>query len=344
VQLLRQYRPLDIVVVPARIEHSDEKMLGRVRERFAAAFGDDTPRTLRSAGLECWDLRIPYEPHYAFEEQVVTDPSRALTERPIVDSFRRIVRCLALLADDGSELARCRQAGAAGSEVTAPMRYDPTRRLAAFDAVFLYNRRDRRDVDKLVQRLEKHDGLRVWADWSTAPGAHWATQLEEALLHARCIVVAIGNGGVQGPLLEEVNFVLGAAATKSEIRLIPVLLPNTEDAETRMPLRLQEVQAVDFRRGSYDENFVRLSNGIRGVRAALAPERPAVDFGDPYVGSQAFTEQHALFFAGHDETLHVLLERVRISPFIALTGSAGCGKPSWRLSAMIRPQVRGLRV
>ena len=257
VRLLREYRALDVVVVPARIEHSDDKMLERVRRRFAAAFDDATPRRLQSAGLACWDLRIPYEPHYAFEEQVVTDPGRAATERPIADSFRRIVRCLALLADEGSELARLREADAAGlgTQGAAPLRYDPTRRVAAFHGVFLYDRRDRRAVDALVQRLEKEAALRVWADWSTAPGAHWATQLEEAFLNTRCIVVAVGNVGVQGPLLEQVDFVLAAAATRSEMRMIPVILPNTEGAELRMPQQLEETTWVDFRHGAHEENF-----------------------------------------------------------------------------------------
>ena len=69
-------------------------------------------------------------------------------------------------------------------------------------------------------------------------------------------------------------------------------------------------------------------NSIRGEGATAAPERPAVDFGEPYVGVQAFTEQHALFFAGRDAAMEDLRQRVRTLPFIALTGPAGSGKSS----------------
>ena len=60
VQSLRHGRPLDVVVVPARIEQSDEKLLEDLRKRFAVAFGDTTPRVLQEAKLGFWDLRIPY--------------------------------------------------------------------------------------------------------------------------------------------------------------------------------------------------------------------------------------------------------------------------------------------
>ena len=36
VQMLRRFRPLPVVIVPARIEESDERLLEAVRQRFAA--------------------------------------------------------------------------------------------------------------------------------------------------------------------------------------------------------------------------------------------------------------------------------------------------------------------
>ena len=86
---------------------------------------------LRRADCKARDWRAgiahPLRAALRLEEQVVTDPGRAATERPIADSFRRIVRCLALLADEGSELARLREADAAGlgTQGAAPLRYDP---------------------------------------------------------------------------------------------------------------------------------------------------------------------------------------------------------------------------
>src|SRR5947208_10287068 len=40
VQMLRGFRPLQVVVVPARIEESNDKLLEAVRQRFVLAFDD----------------------------------------------------------------------------------------------------------------------------------------------------------------------------------------------------------------------------------------------------------------------------------------------------------------
>ena len=327
VQLLRQYRPLDVVVVPARIEQGDRKLLEDLRKRFAVAFDHCTPPALLGAKMGFWDLKIPYEPHYAFKERVVTDPNKAEVERPIARSFRKIVRCLSLLAESGSALARLGKTSARGATAPEVIHYDPTRRLAGFDACILYNEADRRAVGAIAQHLENQAGLRIWTDWITAAGANRGAQLEEALLNANCIVVAVSDAGVRGQLLEEVNFVISAAATRMDIRLIAVILPQTENPAPQMPRRLQESGVMDFRI-SYEACLQDLVDRIRDVRVAPPAEKPSVDFGEPYVGLQPLTEQQAMFFTGRDAALVTVRDRVRVSKFIALIGPPGCGKSS----------------
>jgi hypothetical protein len=77
VEALRRDRALDIVVVPARIEQGDPALLEEFFGRFDEAFSMLVPPELDGRGIGFRDLTIPYEPLYAFEEQVVSDPGQA---------------------------------------------------------------------------------------------------------------------------------------------------------------------------------------------------------------------------------------------------------------------------
>ena len=327
VQMLRRFRPLPVVIVPARIEESDERLLEAVRQRFALAFDDFTPPVLRKAGLQFWDLRIPYQLRYAFEERVIIDPKLVDEERPITESFRHIVRCLSLLANDSSALAQKLEQGPDFAPTEATLRYDPTRQLATFDACFLYDRNDSSAVGAICQRLEQDAGLRIWRERSLALGTHWEAQLEEALLNTNSIVVAISDAGVKGLFLEEVNFVFDAAATRQSFRIIPVILPHATIQFPQMPRRLREIEALDLRE-SYKRRLEQLIAAIRGESTSIPAPQPDVDYGSPYVGPQPFTEQQAVFFAGREAILQHLLGQVRARSFTVLTGTEGSGKTS----------------
>jgi hypothetical protein len=130
--------------------------------------------------------------------------------------------------------------------------------------------------------------------------------------------------GVRGALLNEVEFVLDASATRQSFRIIPVILPQTQSASLPMPQRLLSYQALDMRHDSVEE----LANSIRGESGPLAAPSPRVDYGRPYIGLQAFTEQEAVYFAGRTSALQTLLEHVKAKGFTAVVGAAGSGKTS----------------
>ncbi len=63
VRAQRADRPLQIVVVPSRVEVRATEELARFKARFASAFND-----LQPEGIDFWSLLIPYEPRWAFDE------------------------------------------------------------------------------------------------------------------------------------------------------------------------------------------------------------------------------------------------------------------------------------
>lgn len=118
---LRAGRPLQIVIVPARIEQQDPALLEDFFRRFGDAFDPELPAALRAAGLGYRDLMIPYAPPFAFEERVVSDPDLAARRGRIGGAFERLARAIALLAPPGSPVAR--RGGAAGE--AAPLEQVP---------------------------------------------------------------------------------------------------------------------------------------------------------------------------------------------------------------------------
>lgn len=101
VRALRRGRPLEMVVVPARIEKRDEALLDKFFQRFNEFFRDEEPVAFNAANLSFRDLTIPYQPEYAFEEIVVSDPERRETRRDIGGAFERLADALTLLAPAG---------------------------------------------------------------------------------------------------------------------------------------------------------------------------------------------------------------------------------------------------
>jgi formylglycine-generating enzyme required for sulfatase activity len=98
VEALRRGRPLSLVVVPARIEQRDDGLLDAFFTRFDSFFKDEVPPAFAELGLTLRDLTIPYQPEYAFEEVVVSDPERREARRQIGGAFDLLANALTLLA------------------------------------------------------------------------------------------------------------------------------------------------------------------------------------------------------------------------------------------------------
>jgi CO dehydrogenase nickel-insertion accessory protein CooC1 len=101
VRMLRAERDLRIIVVPARVELQDDRLLSDYRKRFDSLFDGFVPKPLAQAGIKFWDLLIPYEPQYAFQERVLAigDPrERRSAMRPalqkLIDAIGALRSCL----------------------------------------------------------------------------------------------------------------------------------------------------------------------------------------------------------------------------------------------------------
>jgi tetratricopeptide (TPR) repeat protein len=101
-QALRPERPLQVLVVPARVEFNEGDKLNQFKPRFLTQFRDLAPKLLASNPDRLWDLAIPYIPYYAYSEAVAVCERALAIAEPMVRSFENLVRVLAAMAPVGS--------------------------------------------------------------------------------------------------------------------------------------------------------------------------------------------------------------------------------------------------
>lgn len=143
-----------------------------------------------------------------------------------------------------------------------------------FDVFLSHNSRDKEAVEHLARRLEDEAQIRPWLDkWNLVPGEPWQEALELALDSSRTCAVFLGPEGVGPWQNEEMRAALQERVSRSDFRVIPVLLPGALQPDRRqLPRFLSRLTWVDFSgpEGLKDElAFRSLVAGVRG----LAPGR-----------------------------------------------------------------------
>jgi energy-coupling factor transporter ATP-binding protein EcfA2 len=341
VQVLRKDRPLDVVVVPARVQQNSRD-IERFRTEFDRSFTPFTPPALTTVGQKMWDLMLPYEAAYAFEERLLTSEEDGAG---LGAAFERLANTVVLLAPPDSRLRSAIQTYRPRSE-GVPLAFDPTRQFAGWDAFISYNRHDEGAARHIATALADR-GLNIWLDlWRLSPGEPLEAALERALDQSRAFVILIGpsEAGVWRKT-EERMIIERSLVGREDFRLIPILLPGA--SYESIPTVLRSYVAVDFRASLDDEKSLHaLAVGIRGT--APGPQRRATEEElIPYKGLTTYQEEDAQVFFGRgyetSEAVRFLLEK----NFVALVGPAGSGKSSLVQAAIVprlRSELAGLKV
>ena len=335
VRAVRADRPLDVLVVPARVGQEDNVLRQAFQGRFSERFAAYQPAALTAAGLTPWDLLIPYEPRYAFDEQVVTDPERLAERQGLAAAYATLLEAIALIAPDGSALAGLRQLGSGdqGRLVPAPVetRYDPTTRFAAAD-VFISFAASLGETAAEFERLLTREGLIVASRVREAAATRAYSDLVQT---ARVGLVLIGPARVLSPdQTWEIQQLLS-----SERPVIPVILPSADPS--LMPPALQVRIYLDFRAGIDSE---RLLASVRAALVGPTSDRPrTTDLVEqcPYRGLMPFREEDQDVFFGRDAEVREMIRRLERDSSCAIVGSAGSGKTSVVFAGLIPALRRG---
>ncbi len=135
----------------------------------------------------------------------------------------------------------------------------------------------------------------------------------------------------QGPFRHVPLQVLAQAVQEKEARPLREAAPEVEPRFAAVVDRCLRREPTE-RFASADELLEALEDLKAGDTAARVPE------GNPYRGLQAFQEEHRALFFGRRQEVRAVVERLRASPFVLVTGDSGVGKSSL-CSAGVLPRV-----
>lgn len=213
-------------------------------------------------------------------------------------------------------------------------------------AVFLsHNSREKPTVERIAEKL-KRAALKPWLDtWCLTPGGDWQDELAQGLRASGACAVFVGPQGIGN--WEELEYKLATdrMAKDRSFRVFLVLLPGLPEPfdPNGLPPFLRIRTWVDLRRGIEDaRSFQSLINAIKGL--PLGPERPVEPRDDvcPYRGLQAFEEEHAELFFGREGDIQRIVEKLKVTRFMAVVGASGSGKSSLVRAGLIPGIKRGV--
>ena len=331
VRKVRLDRPVDVLVVPARVDQQDADLRCLFEERFNERFASYLPPAVAAAGMTLWDLQIPYEPRYAFDEQVVTDPGKTDERRGLAAAYGALVRGIAAVAPGGSPLTRLNPSAGGVAEVREPVetRYDPTTRFAGPDVYVSFSA----DLDgfakQTVQALESQAGLTVVAPLRTNQDAAATRSATEALLTAKVALVLVGRQPVHSWQDTEIT-----QLRARDCPVLPVLLPGARSSA--VPAALQDIAYLDLRSGFDHERL------ISSILAALSPAsraRSERSDASPYRGLLPFGENDSRLLFGRSALVERLVTTLTAHGGCALVGPARSGRTSVVFAGLV-PALR----
>ncbi len=132
-----------------------------------------------------------------------------------------------------------------------------------FDVFLCHNSDDKEAVKEIGEKL-KTFGILPWLDeWELRPGFSWQDALERQIKRGKSVAVLVGKSGI-GPWQDKEVKAFLRKSVKQECPVIPVILKGC-DKEFEIPVLLEEMQWVDFRKDEPDP-MKQLRWGITGER------------------------------------------------------------------------------
>jgi formylglycine-generating enzyme required for sulfatase activity len=142
--------------------------------------------------------------------------------------------------------------------------------------------------------------------------------------------LAAGRGPFRHVPVQELRQALQAEEARPLCEAAPEVEPRFA-AVVERALRREPTE----RFASADELLEALEDLKAGDTAARIPE------GNPYRGLQAFQEEHRALFFGRRQEVRAVVERLRASPFVLVTGDSGVGKSSLCFAGVLPLVVEG---
>ena len=341
VRAVRHDRPVEVLIVPARVDQEDTNLRRIFEQRFEERFDSYVPTALADQGLRFWDMQIPYEPRYAFDEQVVTDPNRAEERRGLAASYAKLLQGITLVAPEQSALATLRPTPGRDGEgrLQGPVetRYDPTSRFATAD-VFVSFGHGSEDYARQIRELLLREALTVATSpdprAQEAPFTRAASDLVQA---ARIGLVLVGPEDDQSKWRQrEIDQLLTPRGQRS---IYTVLLPGA--SRDQVPSSLVNFPVVDISSGSAGLDSLLAAVRMSSVQLGSASSPSSKVERNPYPGMAPFRELDQDVYFGREAEVKRMLGRLGADGACSVVGPAGIGKTSAVFAGLVPALRRG---
>lgn len=135
-----------------------------------------------------------------------------------------------------------------------------------YDVFLSHSHKDAECVESFAEKLEDEHKIKVWLDkWILIPGEPFRQELAKGLETAKTCAVFIGKETPRGWFNEEISKALNIQTSQNNFRVIPVLLPDSDESFVTDFLELRTW--VDFRNGIADKRkFHELICGVKGIK------------------------------------------------------------------------------
>jgi hypothetical protein len=228
-------RPLELVVVPARIDYGEAGFLNEFKRSFLARFEPFVPPAIRDQPGAFWRLKIPDIPYFAYRSSIVFErPDDAIAE-PLVEAYGRLAETLEALSAPGTSPDPAHEtAGARTDDASDLDRFRALRlRRTETPSVFIsYAREDEAVVSGLYESL-KGFGFKAWIDTENLLGGEqWQQVIEEQIEISDLVLICLSRQSVakKGHVQRELKKTLEVVDLQPEgtVYLIPVRLDDCE--------------------------------------------------------------------------------------------------------------------
>lgn len=91
---LRHGRPLDVLVVPSRIERAESHFLDEFQKEFISRFKDVVPHKQGLDIKQLWELAIPYIPKYVYQETIAVRESDLASAEDLATAYHNLWQLL----------------------------------------------------------------------------------------------------------------------------------------------------------------------------------------------------------------------------------------------------------
>ncbi|MCI0339322.1 MAG: AAA-like domain-containing protein [Acidobacteria bacterium] len=182
----RNRRPLSLLVIPSRVEHSEAELLDKFADQFDQMLGTLPFFTLEFEKNAFIDLKIPYVPYYAYMENVaVREPERA-SAADMIKAYERISATIAQLEPPAG-----------------PLRKLYRKRFRIFISYSSSAEPDRSVALQILEALQQREDCEVFIDQMIPVGVVWAEYLRGELERADFLIALLSQNSVRSDMFRE---------------------------------------------------------------------------------------------------------------------------------------------